>query len=84
MKARVSNLCKSASEWGKINFTPLVGELIIYEPDDPAGHVQIKIGDGKRSIHELPFVIEAITSDLIAKAQHVDEYDAGRITKYLV
>jgi hypothetical protein len=82
MKARVSNLCKRASEWENINFTPLAGELVIYEPDDATGYVQIKIGDGKRSLQDLPFVIEAIATDLIAKAQHAKVCDAKSITTY--
>lgn len=47
-------------------FTPLPGELIIYDPDSDNGLPRYKIGDpdiregGRRNVVELPFVDEGI------------------------
>ena len=39
-------------------FIPLTGELIIYDADDTHEVPRIKIGDGKTSVGNLPFVNE--------------------------
>ena len=82
MLARVSNLAKPAEEWSKLNFVPMLGELVVYTFADSAKSPSIKIGDGKHSLHELPFVVETIAAELIKNVQLREELDAGCITDY--
>ena len=45
------------ANWLKaINFTPKAGELIVYDPDENFNYARTKIGDGLRSVNDLPFV----------------------------
>ena len=37
------------------NFTPKLGEIIIYDIDENYNHERIKIGDGVRNVEDLPF-----------------------------
>jgi hypothetical protein len=84
MKARVSNLAKTASEWSKFNFKPLPGEVIIYLPESNCANacVKIKVGDGVQSLQELPFVVEHIAEELLADYKRDEVFDAGHITDY--
>jgi hypothetical protein len=84
IRARVSNLIKNEAEWSKLDlkFTPLPGELVVYAPENPLKSPRIKIGDGKHTLHELPFVIEATVTALLEKYQRSEELDAGNITDY--
>lgn len=46
------------------NFTPMKGEVIIYDPDDHYNYPRVKIGDGDSNVNDLPF-IDAHTLDKI-------------------
>ena len=42
--------------WKKATgFKPLIGEIIIYDADETYSYQRIKIGDGKKTVSELPF-----------------------------
>lgn len=42
--------------WNKaINFIPLMGEIIVYNPDQNYSNIRFKIGDGKNFLKDLPF-----------------------------
>lgn len=82
MKARVSNLIKTEADWSKLDFKPYPGEIIVYAPSTDTGCVKIKIGDGIHKLHELPFVIEHITSSLLEEYSHKKVLDAGCIIDY--
>lgn len=82
MKARVINLAKTEAEWSKLKFIPLAGELVVYAPDDKHEYSRIKLGDGERYLHELPFIVESITSVLLNEYDMRGCADAGRITDY--
>lgn len=59
MKARVQHKHDLESNWLKAtNFTPLVGEIIVYDPDENYDYPRIKIGDGETNINSLPFITE--------------------------
>ena len=83
MKARISNLAKTAEEWLKLNFTPMLGELIIYLPDSEHKYSRIKIGDGKTILQDLPFIIDEVARQMLESHQYSECFDAGRITDYL-
>ena len=37
------------------NYVPASGEIIVYDPDDKNTETRFKIGDGVRSVTDLPF-----------------------------
>ena len=84
MKARISLLHKTASEWAKLSeWKHEAGELIVYDPDNIHKYTRIKIGDGRRSLKDLDFCLET-TIEQILKAHNYDKViDGGRITDYV-
>ena len=56
IKTRIVNKHAKESDWKKaINFVPLLGEFIIYEPDETFLGARFKIGDGVSNVNDLPF-----------------------------
>ena len=44
------------TNWNKaVNFTPLAGEIIVYDNDETYNFARIKIGDGVTKVSDLPF-----------------------------
>jgi hypothetical protein len=84
MKARVSNLAKTEAEWDKLNFTPLVGEFIIYIPDENYNYARVKVGDGITPLHQLSFFTDAVINVKLAEYQQASVCDAGYISDYFV
>lgn len=53
---RIQNKHGTEADWAQaVNFTPLLGELIVYDADDNHSVPRIKIGDGVKNVNELPF-----------------------------
>ena len=80
MKARVQHKHDIESNWLKAtNFTPLVGEIIVYDPDESYGYPRIKIGDGETNINSLPFITEdyAKIADIPTKPADIGAQPAG-------
>ncbi len=72
IKTRIVNKHATESDWEKaINFVPLLGELIIYDPDEMYFYSRFKIGDGIANVKDLPFVDGSGISNTI---------DAGNIS----
>lgn len=56
------------SNWLKAtNFTPKQGEVIIYDIDENYSYERIKIGDGVQNVNDLPFVNDALRTELLAQ-----------------
>jgi hypothetical protein len=56
IKTRIVNKHATELDWKKaINFVPLLGEFIIYDPDDTYFGARFKIGDGITNVNDLPF-----------------------------
>ena len=56
INARITNKIDTEANWQKaVNFTPLKGEVIIYDKDISYNYQRIKIGDGASNINDLPF-----------------------------
>jgi hypothetical protein len=56
IKTRIVNKHAIESDWLKaVNFIPLKGELIVYDPDDTYSYSRFKIGDGVSNVNDLPF-----------------------------
>lgn len=57
--------------WEKAeNFTPLAGEIIVYDRDENYTYERFKIGDGTTNVNALPFTLDLILTDARA---YVDE-----------
>ena len=57
------------ANWIKaVNFTPLNGEIVVYDKDTTHNYARIKIGDGETKINNLPFF-----DALVAIANFVEE-----------
>lgn len=84
MKARVSHLHRTESEWLKLaNWKPEAGELIIYDPDSSYSYARLKVGDGQTSLKDLPFLIDVAAEAMILKHQSLNIFDSGRITDFM-
>lgn len=47
------------NNWNKaVNFIPLAGEIIIYDPDTAHSYARLKCGDGVTTVVNLPFMFE--------------------------
>lgn len=74
LKARIIHKNDTEENWKKATaFTPLKGELIIYNPDDTHPDYRCKFGDGVTNVNDLPFFDSLGDSDII---------DAGNISEY--
>ena len=80
MKARVQHKHDIEANWLKAtNFTPLIGEIIVYVPDENYDYPRIKIGDGKTNINSLPFVTKnyAEIADIPTKPEDIGAQPFG-------
>ena len=63
IKTRIQLKNDTENNWNKaLSFVPLMGEVIIYSPDDSHPFSRIKVGDGVTTVINLPF-IDATTID---------------------
>lgn len=61
IKSRIVHKHDIQSNWEKAtNFTPLIGEIIVYDRDENYNYERFKIGDGVTLVNDLPFVDESI------------------------
>lgn len=57
LRTRLVNKHDIEANWLKAtNFTPLQGELIVYDVDENYNYERIKMGDGITNVNELPFI----------------------------
>ena len=57
VKTRIQNKNDIEDHWLKAtNFTPLKGEVIIYNEDSTHNYKRVKIGDGNTLVSNLPFL----------------------------
>jgi hypothetical protein len=57
--ARVINKHETEANWLKSTFVPLQAEIVVYDIDETHTEPRFKIGDGKRTVNELPFITGA-------------------------
>lgn len=53
-------------------FSPMAGEIIIYDIDENYSYERIKIGDGVQNVNALPFVDDVLRTELIEQINNVD------------
>lgn len=54
------------------NFSPLAGEVIIYDTDDENAVPRIKVGDGSTNVNNLPFLGSERTSLIVTTTNDVE------------
>ena len=63
LKARIVHKHDVEANWLlATNFTPLKGELIVYDIDETHPYERIKIGDGVQNVNNLPFYNDGFVS----------------------
>lgn len=68
LKSRIAHKHDIESNWLKAtNFTPMSGEIIIYDIDENYNYERMKIGDGTRNVNDLPFIDENINASKVDK-----------------
>ena len=56
LRTRIQNKHDTEANWNKAtSFIPKAGELIIYDQDENFNYVRLKIGNGEKTVIELPF-----------------------------
>ena len=61
---RIRQKHDTASNWASaVNFTPMAGELIVYDIDDTTTYPRFKVGNGQDNINDLPFSDEHYVLD---------------------
>lgn len=63
-------------------FIPKAGEIIVYDIDDNHAYERFKIGDGVKTITELPFTVDNVIESIFNISNGTIYADAGRITTY--
>ena len=59
LNSRVQQKHDIENNWNKaVNFIPLAGEIIIYDPDTAHSYARLKCGDGVTTVVNLPFMFE--------------------------
>jgi hypothetical protein len=67
LKSRIVHKHDVESNWLlATNFTPKQGEIIVYDIDENYNYERFKIGDGVQNVNTLPFVNDALKSELVA------------------
>ena len=85
MKARISQLHMTEAEWLKhALWVPESGELVVYDPDSKHSYARIKVGDGKRTLIELDFLIDSAIIEILNQIHFEDTIDGGRITEHTI
>lgn len=78
VKTRIQNKNDIEANWLKAtNFTPLKGEVIIYNEDSTHDYKRVKVGDGKTLVSNLPFLnaeLEAKISDLTTRLSALEAF----------
>ena len=83
MKARVSQLHKTAAEWKKFDdWVPAAGELVVYDPDNTCKHSRVKIGDGVRELKYLGFAVDNAIESYLKAIRYAEILDGGFIRDY--
>jgi len=63
-RSRVINKHDIEANWKlAVNFKPLIGEWIVYDPDENYDYARFKMGDGETFVNDLPFCNDVITEE---------------------
>lgn len=57
INTKIINKHDTEENWNKVSgFSPMLGEIIVYDPDENYDYPRIKVGDGVTNVSLLPFV----------------------------
>lgn len=57
INTKIINKHDTEENWSKASgFSPMLGEIIVYDPDENYDYSRIKVGDGVTNVSLLPFV----------------------------
>ena len=83
IKTRIVHPHDTEERWNKLtSFVPMQGELIIYDIDENYNYQRFKLGDGKTTISNLPFITDKILESIVEDRNDISYIDSGRITNY--
>ena len=73
INSRIIHKHETEENWLKAtSFIPRQGELIVYDIDENYSYERVKIGDGVQNVNNLPFVNDALRTELLAQIDVVD------------
>ena len=76
--SRLQQKHDTEANWLKAtNFTPLQGELIVYDADENYNYARVKIGDGVTNVNELPFISPQVDQTLTIEGAAADAKAVG-------
>ena len=78
LNARIKHKRDTASNWATKNPTPLDGEIIIVETADSS--TRLKVGDGSTKYSSLPFVDEALATQISANTSNITTLANTKVT----
>lgn len=83
---RVINKHDTEENWLKATgFTPLSGEVIVYDPDSSRPYSRMKIGDGVQNVNALPFTdpfVYIAGGDTVVWTGNEEIFDIGALKSY--
>ena len=83
LNLRIINTHDKEANWNLCTtFVPKAGEIIVYEIDDSHTYERFKIGDGIKTVIDLPFALDSTLESILHIENNVVYADAGRITAY--
>lgn len=83
LHARIINIHDVEYNWNHATtFIPRSGEIVVYDVDQTHPYPRFKMGDGKTSVVDLPFTLDATISDFFGGASGVVYLDGGNIREY--
>ena len=75
IKSRVVLKHDISSNWQlATGFTPLKGEVVIYDPDESCSYSRVKVGDGVHNINSLPFIDANKVDKVAGKGLSTNDY----------
>ena len=83
LNLRIINTHDTEANWNLCTtFVPKAGEIIVYDIDDSHTYERFKIGDGIKTVIDLPFALDSTLESILHIENNVVYADAGRITAY--
>lgn len=80
---RIMQKHDTEANWAlKTNFTPLAGEIIVYDKDSTHNYARVKIGDGTTKINNLPFTNTVSSVNDKTGAVKLSGYDVKAIPTF--
>ena len=84
LKTRITQKHDIEANWLlATNFTPMNGEIIIYDEDDNYDYKRIKIGNGTDNVNDLDFIKTTVDNVLLTTEQELTNEEVEQVHKNL-